>query len=118
MEVIVTDRGAAIESAVLLQYRSDVKDAEDDRIQILRTEVPSGMRALTVRLDQQRFGADTAAAVWTAVPTGDPNQCTAANGVTTQAIDPGTYTFSVVLEDTNFINNGGTRSLNVYWYEP
>jgi len=52
------------------------------------------------------------------VPTGDPNQCTVANGVWTQSIDPDTYDFSVQLQDAFFLDNGGTRSVDVYWYTP
>jgi hypothetical protein len=53
-----------------------------------------------------------------AVPTGNPNQCTSTNGVYSQSIDPGTYDFTVELEDLIFLNNGGTRSVDVYWYVP
>jgi hypothetical protein len=54
----------------------------------------------------------------TVVPTGNPSQCSSTNGVWTQSIDPGTYDFSVVQEDTTFIDNGGQRSVDVYWYTP
>jgi len=53
-----------------------------------------------------------------AVPTGLPDQCTATDGIWTQSVDPGTYDFSVQQQDTNFLDNGGTRSVDVYWYEP
>lgn len=54
----------------------------------------------------------------TVVPTGNPSQCSSTNGVWTQSIDPGTYDFSVVQEDTTFVDNGGQRSVDVYWYTP